>query len=47
MQNLYYIIEMSWCGSRPLYLLWATSMLITGISTAYASVIGYINSFFH
>ena len=40
--DLYYYIEMSWCGSRPLYLLWATSMMITGISAAYASVIGYI-----
>ena len=40
--DLYYSIEISWCGSRPLYLLWAASMLITGIAAAYASVIGYI-----
>jgi hypothetical protein len=35
-------IEVRWCGSRPLYLIWALSMLITGFSAAYCGVIGYI-----
>ena len=35
-------IEKRWCGSRPLYLIWAMSMLITGLSAAYCGVIGYI-----
>jgi hypothetical protein len=35
-------IEVRWCGSRPLYLMWVASMLITGLSAAYCSVIGYI-----
>jgi hypothetical protein len=34
--------DVRWCGSRPLYLLWVASMLVTGISAAYCSVIGYI-----
>jgi len=38
----FYYIETSWCGSRPLYLMWVASMLITGLSCAYCSVIGYI-----
>ena len=37
-----YAIEIRWCGSRPLYLIWALSMLITGLSAAYCGVIGYI-----
>ena len=36
------VIETRWCGSRMLYLMWLTSMLITGISCAYMGVIGYI-----
>jgi hypothetical protein len=35
-------IDVRWCGSRPLYLMWVASMLVTGISAAYCSVIGYI-----
>jgi hypothetical protein len=35
-------IEKRWCGSRLLYWMWVISMLITGIATAYCSVIGYI-----
>ena len=35
-------IEKRWCGSRPLYLIWAMSMIITGLSAAYCGVIGYI-----
>ena len=31
-----------WCGSRPLYWLWVASMLITGFSASYCSIIGYI-----
>lgn len=31
-----------WCGSRPLYLMWFISMLITFLSAAYCSIIGYI-----
>jgi hypothetical protein len=36
------VIEIRWCGSRPLYLMWVASMLITGLAAAYCSVIGYI-----
>jgi hypothetical protein len=35
-------IDIRWCGSRPLYLMWVMSMLITGVAAAYCSVIGYI-----
>ena len=37
-----YNIETKWCGSRLLYWMWVMSMLITGVATAYCSVIGYI-----
>ena len=36
------LIELRWCGSRPLYLMWLASMLITGLSASYCGVIGYI-----
>jgi len=36
------VIETRWCGSRLLYLMWVVSMLITGLSAAYCSIIGYI-----
>ena len=36
------VIETRWCGSRLLYLMWVMSMLITGLSAAYCSIIGYI-----
>jgi hypothetical protein len=36
------VLQTRWCGSRPLYLLWVTSMLVTGLAAAYCSVIGYI-----
>jgi hypothetical protein len=36
------VLQTRWCGSRPLYLLWVTSMLITGLAAAYCGVIGYI-----
>jgi len=36
------LIELRWCGSRPLYLMWLMSMLITGLSASYCGVIGYI-----
>ena len=36
------VIEQRWCGSRPLYGMWVMSVLITGMSCAYCSVIGYI-----
>jgi hypothetical protein len=36
------VIETKWCGSRLLYWMWVISMLITGLATAYCSVIGYI-----
>jgi len=36
------VIDIRWCGSRPLYLMWVMSMLITGLAAAYCSVIGYI-----
>jgi hypothetical protein len=36
------VMDIRWCGSRPLYLMWVCSMLITGLSSAYCSVIGYI-----
>ena len=35
-------IETRWCGSRMLYLMWVGCMLITGLATAYCSIIGYI-----
>lgn len=35
-------IETRWCGSYALYMMWVVSMLITGLATAYCSVIGYI-----
>ena len=35
-------IETRWCGSRMLYLMWVGCMLITGLSIAYTSIIGYI-----
>lgn len=35
-------IETRWCGSYLLYMMWVISMLITGLATAYCSVIGYI-----
>ena len=37
-----YIMEVKWCGSRPLYFMWVVSVLITGMSCAYCAVIGYI-----
>eukprot|EP00934_Nitzschia_sp_Nitz4_P005951 Nitzschia sp. Nitz4//scaffold223_size33660//29501//30580//NITZ4_007875-RA/size33660-processed-gene-0.12-mRNA-1//1//CDS//3329542631//5941//frame0 len=37
-----YVIETRWCGSKLLYMMWVVSMLITGLSTAYCGVIGYI-----
>ena len=36
------VMEIRWCGSRLLYMMWATSMMVTGLSAAYCSVIGYI-----
>jgi hypothetical protein len=36
------VMDLRWCGSRPLYLMWVASMLITGLSAAYCSIIGYI-----
>lgn len=36
------VIETRWCGSKLLYMMWVVSMLITGLATAYCSVIGYI-----
>ena len=36
------VIEQRWCGSRPLYGMWVMSVLITGMSCAYCSIIGYI-----
>ena len=35
-------IDTKWCGSHLLYAMWVVSMLITGLSAAYCSVIGYI-----
>jgi hypothetical protein len=35
-------IQTRWCGSKLLYGMWVMSMLITGLSAAYCSVIGYI-----
>lgn len=37
-----FVLDTRWCGSRPLYMLWVASMLITGLAAAYCSVIGYI-----
>ena len=38
------IIKTRWCGSRPLYFMWVLSVLITGFSCAYCSIIGYIKA---
>jgi hypothetical protein len=35
-------IEVRWCGSQLLYMMWVVSMLITGLASAYCGVIGYI-----
>jgi hypothetical protein len=35
-------IQTQWCGSRPLYLMWVISMMITGLSASYCGIIGYI-----
>jgi len=37
-----FVLDTRWCGSRPLYIMWVASMLITGLAAAYCSVIGYI-----
>ncbi len=47
--NLYldddqYRIETRWCGSRPLYMMWVLSVMITGLSCAYCSIVGYIKA---
>jgi hypothetical protein len=36
------MIDIRWCGSRPLYLMWVASMLINGMAAAYCGVIGYV-----
>ena len=36
------MIDVRWCGSRPLYLMWVASMLINGLAAAYCGVIGYV-----
>jgi len=36
------MIDIRWCGSRPLYLMWVASMLINGLAAAYCAVIGYV-----
>ena len=36
------MIDIRWCGSRPLYLMWVASMLINGLAAAYCGVIGYV-----
>lgn len=36
------VIETRWCGSRLLYMMWAISMLVTGLAASYCSIIGYI-----
>ncbi len=37
-------IETRWCGSRPLYMMWFCSVIVTGLSCAYCSVIGYVKA---
>lgn len=37
-------IETGWCGSRPLYMLWVGSVVLTGLSCAYCSIIGYVKA---
>mmetsp|Transcript_22725 Transcript_22725/g.25873 ORF Transcript_22725/g.25873 Transcript_22725/m.25873 type:complete len:334 (-) Transcript_22725:274-1275(-) len=37
-------IETRWCGSRTLYFMWVLSVMITGMSCAYCSIIGYIKA---
>ena len=38
------IIKTRWCDSRRLYFMWVLSLLITGFSCAYCSIIGYIKA---
>ena len=38
------MIETRWCGSRPLYFMWVLSVMITGLSCAYCSIVGYIKA---
>jgi len=38
------VIATRWCGSRALYFMWVLSVLITGLSCAYCSIIGYIKA---
>ena len=38
------IFKTRWCGSKPLYFTWILSVLITGFSCAYCSIIGYIKA---
>jgi hypothetical protein len=37
-----FVMKTRWCGSRPLYIMWVVSMLVTFLAFAYCSVIGYI-----
>ena len=38
------VIETRWCGSQLLYFMWLMSIIITGLATAYCSIIGYIKA---
>lgn len=37
-------IETRWCGSQTLYFMWVLSVMITGLSCAYCSIIGYVKA---
>jgi hypothetical protein len=37
-------IETRWCGSQLLYFMWVLSVMITGLSCAYCSIIGYVKA---
>ena len=37
-------IETRWCGSQILYFMWVLSVMITGLSCAYCSIIGYVKA---
>jgi flagellar biosynthesis GTPase FlhF len=38
------MIVTRWCGSKSLYFTWVLSVLITGLSCAYCSIVGYIKA---
>ena len=40
--NVDCLVFTGWCSSKLLYFFWVVTMIITGMATAYCSVVGYI-----